>query len=240
MDDVDEQQTQDRQLADAYARLQVALAPPSDVAVRVGREVGARRRRRRTTVVAATALVLVGVVGGAVVRSSGGSDDGHVVATDPGAETHGSFTLTQQDGSQVEFQDFTLSCGTNQLGKGDPGRIYLWSPFHREASGKRLTEPYISFEAIADQADGKTYTLPVDDPVGESGYPAMLVFAAEAGTEGEKTRPNEVSSSESGAAGSVKVIHASCDPEPTLELEIDVTLGSEVEEGTAKVVGSYR
>ncbi len=52
-------------------------------------------------------------------------------------------------------------------------------------------------------------------------------------------RANEVSSAEEGAAGSVVVARASCDPVPVLELEVDATLGSEVAQGTLHLSGSF-
>ena len=102
-----------------------------------------------------------------MVLGSGDDETGDTIAVDrPGAE--GSFTLTRADGSQVEFHDFTLSCDTTPGGEpADPGRIYLFSPFHLDATGEELTEPYIYFEAIADRAHGKTYTLPVEEVVGD-------------------------------------------------------------------------
>ena len=234
----DDQQAEDQQLQDAYARLGTALLPPPDVAVRVGREIGARRRRHRTALAGAAALVVAGAVGGAVALGSGDDQDQDTVAVDqPRAE--GSFVLTRADGAQVEFDDFTLSCDTTPSGEpGQPGRIYLWSPFHLDATGEELTEPYIYFEAIADRADGEAYTLPVDEVVGESGYPVALLFAAEAGG-GSGGRPNEVSSAGADAVGTMKVLEASCDPTPVLRLEVDTTLGSEVNQGTLAVVGSF-
>jgi hypothetical protein len=235
----DDQQPEDQQLLDAYARLGTALAPPPDVAVRVEREVGARRRRRLTAIAGAAALVVAGAAGAAVVLGSGDDQDGDTVAVDqPGPQ--GSFVLTRDDGSTVEFHDFTLSCDTTPSGApAEPGRIYLWSPFHVDDSGERLLEPYVYFEAVADRVDGKTYTLPVDEVVGDSGYPVALLFAAEGDTDGAQ-RPNEVSSAGGDATGTMKVLHASCGPTPSLELEVDTTLGSELSHRPSeKVEGSF-
>ncbi len=69
-----------------------------------------------------------------------------------------------------------------------------------------------------------------------------MLFAADSGiTEDGPERANEVSSAEDGAAGEVRVLRASCDPTPVLELEVDATLGSELE-GRApwQVEGSFR
>ncbi len=232
----DGQQPEDQQLLDAYARLGTALAPPPDVAVRVQREVGARRRRRRTAIAGAAALVVAGAVGGAVVLGSGDDQDGDTVAVDrPGAE--GSFVLTRADGSTVEFHDLTLSCDETPLGgRAAPGTMFLFSPFHLDASGENLTEPYFFVEVAVDEVDGKTFSLPFED--NSDGDPSMIVFAAEADP-GDGKRANEVSSAQPGSAGTVEVGRAACGPTPVLELELDTTLGSELEQGTEKLVGSF-
>jgi hypothetical protein len=230
----DDQHAEDRQLQDAYTRLGTALLPPPDVAVRVEREVGARRRRRRVTAAGAALVVAAGVAGGAVLLG-GGDDGGHdVVATDPGSP-HGTFTLTRQDGSSVTFDDFTLSCDTTPLGgASDPGTVNLWSPFHLDDSGEELTEPFVYVAVAVDQFDGRTVRLPYDDADEETGVPPLMVFAAESGKDG-----NEVSSAQPRAAGTVRVVRASCDPTPVLQLEVDTTLGSEVQQGTLDLAGSF-
>ena len=63
----------------------------------------------------------------------------------------------------------------------------------------------------------------------------MILFMADSEGTG---RANEVSSSEAGAAGTVRVLEASCDPVPVLRLEVDMTLGSEVEQNTLDLAGS--
>jgi hypothetical protein len=234
----DDHKPEDRQVKDAYARLGTALRPPPDVAVRVEHEVGARRRRRRVTAVGAALVLAAGVTSGAVLL--GGDDAGHDdVATDPGSP-HGTFTLTRQDGSSVTFDDFTLSCETTPLGgPSDSGTVNLWSPFHLDESREELTEPYVYISVAVDQFDGRTVHLPYEDSDQETGVQPLIVFAAEADGPGEK-RPNEVSSAQPGARGTVHVVRASCDPTPVLEIEVETTLGSEVEQATEQLVGSYR
>ena len=103
-----------------------------------------------------------------------------------------------------------------------------------DESDEALTEPYFFVAVLVDEADGKTYKLPLDRADGPSDEDPLVVFAAGAGEDA-----NEVSSAEPGAAGTVRVVRASCDPTPVLKLEVDTTLGSEVEQGTEKLVGTY-
>lgn len=49
---------------------------------------------------------------------------------------------------------------------------------------------------------------------------------------------NEVSSSQPGAAATVPVLEASCEPVPTLRVELDTTLGSDVGQGPVDVAGT--
>jgi hypothetical protein len=80
--------------------------------------------------------------------------------------------------------------------------------------------------------------LPLDGP-GDSDHRAFVLFAADADSESPGKRGNEVSSAESGAAGTVRVLRASCDPTPVLEIQVEATLGSEVQRGTLDLVGSF-
>ena len=233
-------QHEDEQIVTAYARLGTALAPPPDIAVRVERRVAVRRRRRRTAMAGVAGLVLAGTAGGAVLLGSGADPDGDTIATDqPGPA--GSFLITRTDGSTYTIDDLTVSCDRAPLGEpAQAGHIYLYSPYELDPSGKRLTEPVLFLDAVVDKADGTTFTLPFDTRSGNSDDRAFVLFSADSEIAPGSKRANEVSSSEAGAAGTVRVIRASCDPTPVLELEADATLGSEVEQGTYTVVGSYR
>ena len=231
---------EDRQIEDAYGRLGIALAPPPDVTVRVGRLVAVRRRRRRTALAGVAGLVVAGTVGVAVLLRSGDDGDGDAVATDTSSQPHGSFVLTRSDGSTYEFDDLTLSCdGAGPSGeKVAPGHIILFSPFQLDPSGEALTEPFLYFDGVADRIDGKTFTLPFESNDGSSDDRAFVLFAA-TGDAGGEQRPNEVSSAEAGATGTVHVLRASCDPTPVLELEADTVLGSELHRGPLAVKGSF-
>lgn len=229
----------DQQIEDAYQRLGTALAPPPDIAVRVERRVTVRRRRRRAAVAGVAGLVLAGTVGGAVLLGSGADADGDTIATDqPGPE--GSFLITRTDGTTYTVDDFTLSCDRTPNGEpAEAGRIYLYSPFEPDRSGEKVAEPFLYFDALVDEADGKTFTLPFESRSGDSDERAFVLFSADSEVAPAATDANEVSSAEAGATGTVQVVRAACSPTPVLELAVDATLGSEVEQGSYAVVGSF-
>lgn len=232
----------DQPIADAYDRLATALAPPPDVAVRVHERLGARRRARRMGAVGAVGLVAAAVVGGAALLGSGdgGAD---VVATDDPAAS-GSFVLTRPDGSTYEITDLTVSCkgpfaelrGEDPRGPQGPQRIWLTSPMVLAADGETPEQPFLLFEGIVDKIAGQTFALPSN---GSSDERAFTLFAVDTEVPPSAERPNEVSSAEEDAVGSVVVTRASCDPVPVLEIEVDATLGSEVSLGTVAVAGSF-
>lgn len=236
----------EKQIQDGFDRLQGALAPPADVADRVQQEIGARRRRRRTALAGVGVLVVAGTAGGVALLGSGSEPDGSkVVASDTSDQQGGSFTLTRDDGSTVVLDDLTLSCDQPPGPGGEPGQpghLYLYSPFTLSASGDELEEPFVYLDVVADRVDGKTFTLPFDSASGSSEDRGLVLFAADSGTtEDGPERANEVSSAEDGAAGEIRVLRATCDPTPVLEVEVDATLGSELtDRGAWQVEGSFR
>ena len=242
MTDQETQQESDQPIEEAYDRLATALAPPPDVAARVERRLGARRRARRAGVIGAAGLVAAGVVAGAVLLGSG--DDGaSVVATDEPAAT-GSFVLTRPDGSTFELSDLTLSCeGPTGQASGEgltgPQRIWLYSPHDMGPDGETPQQPFLLFEGIVDKVDGRTFRLPYNSDDGNSDSRAFVLFALDPEVTSSEARANEVSSAEEGAAGSVVVTRASCDPVPVLELEVDGDLGSEISLESLHVSGSF-
>jgi hypothetical protein len=230
----------DPQIELAYRRLGTALAPPPDVAVRVVRLAGARRRRRRVAAAGVACAVAAGAVGGAVVLGGADPENDNAVAVDPGGPT-GSFVLTRPDGSTYEMSDLTLTCDAPpEAGyqAGRPQRIWLMSPSDISADGKVLGSPFVYFTGIVDKLDGQTFQLPVDGS--DSDHIALTLFAADPDVAPTEERANEVSSAEYGSTGTIVVARASCDPTPVLDLEVDVTLGSEVQQGTLDLAGSFR
>ena len=124
-----------------------------------------------------------------------------------------------------------------------PGtRIWMTSPIgftgKADDDDSRLVAPFVTFEGIVAKIQGgRTFPLVSESPSGDSERRPMTLFVAD--TEGAP-RSNEVSSAEAGSAGTVTVLEASCDPTPVLRLEIDATLGSEVEQNTLDVTGVLR
>ena len=232
----DERTDHDKQIATAYARLGTALVPPPDIAVRAESLVVVRRRRRRLARAGMAGALAAGVVGGAVLLGSGHSSNGDTIATDqPGPE--GSFVVTRTDGSTFTVDDLALSCEHTSDGEpAEPGRIYLSSP---HAGGGEPAEPFFYVDAVVDQVGGKTLRLPYDSRSGSSEDRAFVLFVADSEIAPGAREANEVSSAEPGAAGTVRVIRAACDPTPVLDIEVDATLGSEVLQGTYTVVGSF-
>ena len=136
--------------------------------------------------------------------------------------------LTRPDGSTFELSDLILSCdgpfGKASGARQGPQRIWLTSPFPFGADGQRQPEqPFLVFEGIVEKIDGRTFRLPFDADDGSSDSRAFVLFAVDPEVAPSETRANEVSSAEEGAAGSVVVTRASCDPVPVLELEVDAT-----------------
>ena len=121
---------------------------------------------------------------------------------------------------------------------GDPpGRIWMSSPIDVTGSeaddDARVVEPFVYFEGIvAKLSEDRTFRLPVWGPGDSSSYPITLFVA-------DSEDQNEVASS-TDSSGTVRVLRASCDPTPVLELEVDATLGSEVGKGSLDLAGSLR
>lgn len=224
----------EEQIKHGYERLDSAVHAPLDAVDRIERRISVRRRRRRVGAVAGAAVV-VASVGGYVAVSSGGSDDGRegVVAVDPPPY---SLVMTRPDGSTFEFTDLTVSCqppspAGAEAGSGDGSRVYLSSPILIE--GEMVTQPFVMIEgAVAKLKEPRTFSLPIEGDDGSSESFPLTVFLAD--TEGAPDG-NEVVSS-SGSSGTVRVMEASCDPEPVLRLEVDATLASEEQtaDGQAK------
>ncbi|KQW47098.1 hypothetical protein ASC77_18135 [Nocardioides sp. Root1257] len=216
----------EQQIRDGYARLDGALAPPMDTAERVGRRVAARRRRRRTAVAGVATLGVLAVGGTVVALASGDDGTAPSVASDTGSAPVSTLVMTRPDGSTYAFEDVTVTCTAPAWDDTEAaGRIWAFSPRHVE--GGHAVEPFLYFQGVVDEIRGGrtvdvTSNGPDDNPAG-----ALVLFMADS-PDGTR-RANEVSSTASGSgSGTVRVVRASCDPTPVLELEVDATLASEL------------
>jgi hypothetical protein len=223
----------EEQIKDGYDRLDGALAPPLDAEQRVQRRVTARRRQRRTAV-AGVATLGVLAIGGTVVALAGGDDgSGPAVANDTTGDPVSTLVLTRPDGSTYAFEGVEVTCNApeGEDGTVGPQRISAFSP--KAFKDHRAVEPFVTFDGIVSKIAGdQTFTFPNDWTMGTNRMP-MVLFAAD-------TDGNEVASSAGGESGTVRVVEASCGPTPVLRLEVDMTLGSEVEKDPLKVAGSLR
>lgn len=220
----------EQQIKDGYDRLGDALAPPLDGAERISRRMVQRRRRRRVATAGSLALAAAGI-GGYVVLSGPGPGGEGLTAVDRPSPPVSTLVLTRPDGSTHAFPDVTVSCEPPRTEAGDPvgtgpGRIWMYSPITvtgTEESGDQVLEaPFVYFEGIVAKLRGdRELRLPVDGPGDTSTHPLVLFVADDGGA-----APNEVVSSS--GSGTVRVVEASCTPEPVLVLEVDATLGSEV------------
>ncbi len=217
----------DDQIREGFERVTSALTPPPDATERVAQRITQRRRMRRTGVVACGAVAVVAAVGTAALLAGG--DGTGTVADDPAPG--GSVVLTRPDGSTYPFDDVTVECGP-----GTTGRTTVLASTPRRLDGLRVLAPFLYVEANMRNLElGRTYELPLK---GDSDEVPLVVFVADAAVNDQDG--NEVSSSEPGAAGTVRVLEASCEPVPTLRVELDTTLGSEVDQGTLDVAGTLR
>ena len=105
--------------------------------------------------------------------------------------------------------------------------------------GQTPQQPFLLFEGIVDKVDGRTFRLPYNSDDGNSDSRAFVLFALDPEVPPSAERANEVSSAEEGAAGSVVVTRASCDPVPVLELEVDATWAARSRWSSLHVSGSF-
>jgi hypothetical protein len=236
----------EQQIKDGYGRLGEALAPPQDTLERVDRRLRERRRRRRTALAGGGVLGIL-ATGGVVVAALSGDEGTNQppVAVDPGPAPRSSLVLTRSDGTTVAFPDVTVSCDPPVTEAGDPiseetGRIWLYSPIRTSGSEKGddvvLHEPFVYFEGDATKIARRTYTFPNDWNMATAKMP-MILFAADPDQQVDG-RANEASSQEMDTKGTVQVLEASCDPAPVLRIQVDMTLGSELEGPPVDVRGA--
>lgn len=228
----------DQEIQAAFDRLDGALAPPMDGTRRIGERIAVRRRRRRVAFAGTAALAVIATAGTVVVLASGDDGGGDTIAVDQPSGPVSTLVMTRPDGSTYAFDDVTVSCEAPDGADSAQGPQRIWAISPREFKGDRVLEPFVYFEGIVAKIAGdQTFTFPNDWTTASDEYPLVLFMAD---TEGNAHRSNEVASSAGGESGTVRVVEASCAPVPTLRLEVDMTLGSEVGQQPLEIAGSLR
>ncbi|GAB3244996.1 hypothetical protein [Nocardioides dilutus] len=229
------------QILQAYRSLSAPTAPPDDLLAGVGRRI----RRRRTMRRALVSVAAVAVAAGTATQVLGGSDGGDRVANDPGTTDTSSLTYTDTDGSTYtwEAKDIGLACATSERDGKAFQVLTLTSNAMLQAAAQDVappeetfTGPVLHVELLTEKVrPGQTFDLPYESVDGSSDRRTMTFFF----TNGVTDDSNELSSAQPGSSGTVTVHEASCDPTPTLSIEIDGTLGSEVDQPALAIKGSY-
>lgn len=221
----------------AYRALGGPVSPPDDMFSRVER--GIRRRRRgRRAVAGVAALAIAGTVG---VSLLGGSDTDRDLVADGGGSDISTLTATLSDGSTQTFDATDIAVACNK----DGTRLWLARNAMAESFLTARGPEETAFEApvlivelvVADVRPGQVFELPYDSASGDTDDRALtFFFTADEG----RDRDNELSSAEPGSAGTVTVRDLGCGPTPFLDLIVDATLGSEVEQPALAIKGEYR
>ena len=215
------------ELLRAYRDLGAPVSPPDGLLTSVRRGI---RRRRAVRGGLATAAV-VALTGGVAVQALGGSDgSGDRVAADPGGTATSTLTFTRTDGSTYTFGAGDLEVTCPVPGPESDGRQHL------VLSRKDRVQPVLYVDLLVDKvAHDKVFDLPYDVGGGTDKLPMIFFFTS---TEGDDA--NELASNMPGSSGTVTVHEASCGPAPSLWIEIDGVLGSEVEQPALAIEGEYR
>lgn len=241
--------TTDDDIHVAYGCFGDALAPPTDLAERVGRRIAVRRRRRRTALTG-TGLAVVAVVTG-IALSHGGDEDRSAAADPRGSyDPTSTLVLTRADGSTYTFDEVSVTCEPADSPGG--GRVAeLTSPFRLDGPEDSATRLLVPFLQVRVPVDGLPVGEPVDlrstsrasraalDPESPSDLsdlrtPGLVLFMADS-VGGRDS--NEVASSQPGTDGSLTVLEASCEPVPVLRFRVEAALGSEVDQGPLGLAG---
>lgn len=154
------------------------------------------------------------------------ADDG-IGAASTGRPEQTGIVATAADGTEVEFEDFTVMWRPSEDDQPEAQIVRATSGWGFAAG--RPTEPAMLIEA-ADTTGGQTLDLPHGETWGAE-KTFLIGFITQVG------KDTELSSAEEQATGEIEVISASCDPEPHLEVRIDGTFESEVSDATVTVKG---
>lgn len=213
------------EILEAYRTLSAPVSAPPDVLERVERRI-TRRRRARHGVVAVAALAAVGGVGVTVLGGNDG-DGTDRVANDPGGSETSTLTYTNTDGSTYTFaaEDIEVTCPA----PGPDGRQHLVLSRPTQA----LPVLYVDVQ-VDEVTPGQVFDLPYDVDGGSEKLPMIFFFTTDGGDDS-----NELGSNMAGSTGTVTLHEATCGPTPSLWIEIDAVLGSEVEQPALAIEGSY-
>ena len=231
------------EILEAYSRLSAPISAPDDVLATVDRRI----RRRRTARRGVAAVATLAVAGGIGFATLGGSDGGATnVAEDAGGD-YSSLTYTDTDGSTHTFdaKDIGIACTTQDRSGDQVEVLTLTNNTMVGATAPGEGDPDVPFTGdavlhvellLSKVRPGQVFDLPYDSRSGSSETRAMTFFFTNGIVEGS----NELNSGEAGSSGTVTLHEATCGPSPSLWIEIDGVLGSEVEQPAMAIVGEYR
>jgi len=225
------------EILEAYRDLSNPTSPPADLLTSVDRRI----RRRRTTRRTVAGVAALAVAGGIGVVALGGDDGDATQVADGGNPDISTLVATLSDGSTQTWAADDISVGC------DPDGTRLWLAHNSvvesfmDAKGQEESDvvlPVLLVElVVADVRPGQVFDLPYDSRSGSTEDRAMtFFFTADEG----RDRDNELSSAESGSSGTVTVRDFGCGTTPHLDLAVDATLGSEVNQPALAIQGEYR
>lgn len=226
----------DPDLVEIYDQVDVDTTPAPPPLEAVAIRIAQRRRRRRGTALVGSAAVIAAVAAAAAGIGGGGQD--RDVATEPPPDL---LTVTEADGSTFTFSDFTIACETDEQGR----ELILVSSGPVETDGA-LKAPIFYLSMAVENGDGPAEFYPIP-PKGEPVQgldlppgiptPTEVPFSLFVATEERPGGNNEVTSGESGAAGTFEVGGAACGKDPSINFMVEGTLGSEVDQPPLDIAG---
>ena len=225
----------DPEIVSAYDRLGRSLEAPVDVLARVEHRMRARRRRR----VAVAGRRRAGPGGRAYGGRLRGGRSVYRPSKSPVADQPAgpvsTLAFTRADGSTYTFRDIEVALQAGPrlpAPAGGPARKRPEEGSGQHPARAALHVPGLPLDEVA---DGRTFTLPVDDSATEQATDDPVLRHRRGRPAGPTSSP-----ARSRRSGTVEVTGASCGPTPSLGLRIDATLGSEVEQGSMAIAGELR
>ena len=227
----------DPELAEAYDRLARSLAAPPDLGSTLSTAITRRRHRRRAGVAAGGVLALA-VVGSTLALTTGGDEPTR--APDPAGQGGvNDVVVTRDDGETLGFGPVELSC--EPAGRLGDRLTASSEPVTSPGDDSVLLEPLLHIEVLVDDVEpGRTYRLPFEGDAARSNVSSdqwtFQYFAAVPAADPAR-RANEVISSAPGSTGTIRFDAATCGAVPSLDVTVDGTLGSELDQPAYPVSG---